>query len=97
MKKLALLVLGALFSVNALAYDGIIHFRGAIVEDPCSVKTTTENATFKCYEINGKNNYTESTFSLESLKDGQKLPNNKGDVQIKEIKKNIKLITINYN
>lgn len=97
MEKIALLVLGALFSVNALAYDGIIHFSGAIVEDPCSVKTTTKNVTFKCYEENGKNNYTVSTFSLDSLKDGQKLPNNKGDVQIKEIKKNIKLITINYN
>ena len=97
MEKIALLVLGALFSVNSLAYDGIIHFHGAIVEDPCSVKTTTKYATFKCYEENGKNNYTVSTFSLDSLKDGQKLPNNKGDIQIKEIKKNIKLITINYN
>lgn len=97
MKKIVLLVLGALFSVNALAYDGIIHFSGAIVEAPCSVKTTTKNVTFKCYEKNGKNNYTVSTFNLESLRDGQKLPNNKGDVQIKEIKKNIKLITINYN
>lgn len=97
MEKIALLVLGALFSVNALAYDGIIHFSGAIVKDPCSVKTTTKNVTFKCYEENGKNNYTVSTFSLYSLKDGQKLPNNKGDVQIKEIKKNIKVITINYN
>lgn len=97
MKKISLLVLSMLFSVNTLAYDGIIHFRGSIVEDPCSIKTTTTNATFKCYGKNEKDNYIVSTFNLESLEDGQKLPKNKGFVQIKEIEKNAKIIIVNYN
>lgn len=48
---------------------GVIHFRGAIVEDPCNIARTADNVAFNCYR-NGV--MKTSVYSLEQAEKGVK-------------------------
>ncbi|KNC93670.1 hypothetical protein [Trabulsiella odontotermitis] len=55
-------------TVNA-AQGGVIHFRGAIVEDPCNIARTAESVAFSCYRDGATKT---SVYSLEQAEKGVK-------------------------
>ncbi|MBC3379675.1 type 1 fimbrial protein [Serratia fonticola] len=96
------LIAGMLFSwiaagVANAATSGVIHFYGAIVEGPCTVKVVDSTAQTQCYR-DGQN-YT-SKHRLASLQSGSKaLPMNLGKSEIKWLdqQKKLGIMTLEYH
>ncbi|WP_308737532.1 type 1 fimbrial protein [Serratia fonticola] len=79
------------------ATSGVIHFYGAIVEGPCTVKVVDSTAQTQCYR-DGQN-YT-SKHRLASLQSGSKaLPMNLGKSEIKWLdqQKKLGIMTLEYH
>ncbi|MFH7826612.1 type 1 fimbrial protein [Kluyvera chengduensis] len=77
------------------ASDGIIHFRGQIVESPCDYQPTSQRINVSCYE-NGK--YKVQTTNVSDLLQGGKLTNAKATASMKWVdpKKNLAILTVVY-
>lgn len=84
------------FCSNVYAHDGVIHFRGSIVEPPCISNVNGNKFSFNCYDSIG-NKYKETTFKINEMKDIKKIPINEGYIVLKNIQKNMFQITISYN
>ena len=64
---LSLLILSS--TPSLAASDGIIHFRGQIVETPCDYQSSSQRINVSCYE-NGK--YKVQTTNVSDLLQGKK-------------------------
>lgn len=67
-KNMLLLVASLMFASSSYAFDGVIHFRGAIVAPPCEITPSLQKGTMdtNCYK-NGKMVKTSQSIHATSL------------------------------
>ncbi|WP_373239107.1 hypothetical protein [Kluyvera ascorbata] len=77
------------------ASDGIIHFRGQIVETPCDYQSTSRRIDVSCYE-NGK--YKVQSTNISDLLQGRKLTNAKATASMRWVdpEKKLAILTVVY-
>ncbi|WP_393969705.1 hypothetical protein [Kluyvera intermedia] len=86
-----------LYSADTLAVaDGIIHFRGQIVESPCVYnQPSQQNLSLNCYE---NQRHTEHVIPLNALLEGRPIVNDRSTAQLKWISKeqNMAILQVEY-
>ena len=77
------------------ASEGIIHFRGQIVESPCDYQSSAQHINVSCYE-NGK--YKVQTTNVSDLLQGGKLTNAKATASMRWVdpEKKLAILTVVY-
>lgn len=78
------------------AADGIIHFRGQIVESPCVYnQPSQQNIRLNCYE---NQRHTEHVIPLNALLEGRSVVNDRSTAQLKWISKeqNMAILQVEY-
>jgi hypothetical protein len=93
----ALFIVATSWSLQAnAAQGGIIHFRGAIVEDPCNISPSTDNISFRCLRDGGMKT---SVYSLHQAEQGVRNNANLSAVKMDYInpKKTMAVLTVTYN
>ena len=90
---LSLLILSS--TPSLAASDGIIHFRGQIVETPCDYQSSSQRINVSCYE-NGK--YKVQTTNVSDLLQGGKLTNAKATASMRWVdpEKKLAILTVGY-
>lgn len=90
----------ALFAGTAMASSsqtqgGVIHFVGAIVEDPCNIGASSRQISMSCYR-NGQ--VQTSTISYEQAVSGKPVNNEAATVSMRYLnsQKTLGIITVDY-
>ncbi|MFJ2973345.1 hypothetical protein ACIPDS_01535 [Kluyvera sp. NPDC087067] len=90
----SLLVLNSGYTLAAP--DGIIHFRGQIVESPCDYnQPSQQRIRVSCYE---NQRHTEQTIPLNALLEGRTIVNERSSAQLHWINReqNLAILQVEY-
>lgn len=91
-----LLALSSGFLFAASAVDGIIHFRGQIVESPCDYnQPSQQKIRISCYE---NQRHTEQTIPLNALLEGRTIVNDRSTTHLQWISReqNLAVLQVEY-
>ncbi|SNY60247.1 hypothetical protein [Enterobacter sp. CC120223-11] len=86
---------GAVSASSTQAQGGVIHFVGAIVEDPCNIGTRAQHISMSCYR-NGE--VHTSTISYQQAAAGKMVNNDAATVSMRYInpQKTLGIVTVDY-
>jgi type 1 fimbria pilin len=86
---------GASAASSTNAQGGVIHFVGAIVEDPCNVTTRAQQISMSCYR-DGK--MRTSNVSYQQAMTGKPVNNDAATVSMRylNVQKTLGIVTVDY-
>lgn len=89
------LLSGSALASSSTAQGGVIHFVGAIVEDPCNIATHTRHIAMSCYR---SGQVQTSTISYQQAATGRSVNNDMATVSMHYLnaEKTLGIVTVNY-
>ena len=89
------LMSGAALAQTSTAQGGVIHFVGAIVEDPCNIGTSSQRISMSCYR---SGQMQTSTVSYQQAVNGRSVNNDMATVSMRYInpQKTLGIVTVDY-
>lgn len=86
---------GNALATSSTAQGGVIHFVGAIVEDPCNIATNTQHIAMSCYRAG---QVQTSTISYQQASYGKSVNNDMATVSMHYLnpEKTLGIVTVNY-
>jgi len=89
------LISGAALAQSSTAQGGVIHFVGAIVEDPCNIATNSRHISMSCYR---SGQVQTSTISYQQALNGRAMSNDAANISMRYInpQKTLGILTVDY-
>lgn len=86
---------GVAMASSSQTQGGVIHFVGAIVEDPCNIGTTSQHISMSCYR---DGQVRTSTISYQQAVSGKPVNNEAATVSMRYLnsQKTLGIVTVDY-